>query len=399
MWREVAVTSSVAANVDLPIVWIGDKAGADLASLDLAGKAVAAIIPPLANPPAPNLSLRNWRYSNTAVNQRANALVQAGAAAVILVNGDAPELDAGFDRIAQTRERGSYSIDSVRTSAPVAPPAAAPQNRRPLVPVVWIRRELAPMAQATGARFTASLAIESFVYPSVNIVAKVIGTDPQRRGEYVLFSGHQDHDGVRYPAEAGDSIYNGADDNASVAVAMLAIGRAVASHPMPRSTLFVWHGAEERGLLGSTWHARHPVVPKSSIVAVINGDMIGRNSPDSAALLGVQPPHLNSKELAAAAFRANELTGRFIVDTTWDRASHPEGWYFRSDHLPYAREGIPAIMFSTLLHPDYHTPRDNPDRIDIPKLARMAKWMYATGWLIGNAKERPTLVPGFRLER
>jgi Zn-dependent M28 family amino/carboxypeptidase len=232
----------------------------------------------------------------------------------------------------------------------------------------------------------------------VNIVAKVPGSDRVKKDEIVLFSGHQDHDGVRYDVN-GDSIWNGADDNASVAVALLAIGRAVAKKPMHRTALFVWHGAEERGLLGSRWYSGHPTVEKSKIVAVLNADMIGRNHPDSAALLGVQPPHLNTNALVAAAYRANAMTGKFVVDTSWDNPRHREGWYFRSDHLPYARAGIPAIMFSTLLHPDYHTPRDNPENIDIAKLTRMTKWMYATGWIIGMAPERPDLVPGFRLER
>jgi Zn-dependent M28 family amino/carboxypeptidase len=168
---------------------------------------------------------------------------------------------------------------------------------------------------------------------------------------------------------------------------------------MPRTALFVWHGAEERGLLGSRWFSAHPTVKKENIVAVLNADMIGRNNPDSAALLGVQPPHLNSNALVAAAYAANQMTGKFIIDTSWDNPRHREGWYFRSDHLPYAQANIPAIMFSTLLHPDYHTPRDNPENIDIAKLTRVTKWMYATGWIIGNAAQRPDLVPGFKLER
>lgn len=180
---------------------------------------------------------------------------------------------------------------------------------------------------------------------------------------------------------------------------MLAIGRAFARQPGRRSALFVWHGAEERGLIGSRWYAANPTVPKDSIVAVLNGDMIGRNHPDSAALLGVTPPHRNSRALVDAALDANRRVAGFALDTTWDRPSHPEFWYFRSDHLPYARVGIPAIFFTTLLHPDYHTPRDEAARIDIPKLARMTRWMYATGWTVANAAQRPDLEPGFRLER
>jgi len=143
----------------------------------------------------------------------------------------------------------------------------------------------------------------------------------------------------------------------------------------------------------------HPEVPHSQIVAVLNGDMIGRNSVDSAAILGVQPPHKNSDALAAAALRANAELTHFTIDTSWDRPTHREGWYFRSDHLPYARAGIPAVMFSSLLHPDYHTPRDEPSRINFPKLKKMADWMYATGWIVANAPQRPDVVANFKLER
>jgi Zn-dependent M28 family amino/carboxypeptidase len=243
-----------------------------------------------------------------------------------------------------------------------------------------------------------SLSVDRFVYPSVNIVAVVPGTDPALRNEYVLYSSHQDHDGIRNAID-GDSIWNGADDNATVSVALLAIGRAIKRAPPRRSSLFVWHGAEERGLMGSYWYAVRPTVPRSAITAVLNGDMIGRNHPDSAALLGVQPPHRNSSAFVEMALRANNEVSRFALDNQWDRQDHPEGWYFRSDHLPYACMGIPALFFSTLLHSDYHTPNDEPDRIDIAKLARMTRWMYGTGWIASNAAQRPAVDPGFRLER
>jgi Zn-dependent M28 family amino/carboxypeptidase len=240
--------------------------------------------------------------------------------------------------------------------------------------------------------------LERFETPSVNIVGVVRGTDPVLRNEFVLFSSHQDHDGVRYAID-GDSIWAGADDNGSVSVALLAAARAFVKQPPKRSVLFVYHGAEERGLLGSRYHAAHPTVPLAQIVAVLNGDMIGRNHPDTATLLGVQPPHRNSSDLVAHALRANQLTGRFVLDSLWDRPTHPEGWYFRSDHVPYARLDVPAVMFSTNLHPDYHTPRDKPERINYPKLTRMAQWMYLTGWFVANAPQRPRIDPGFKLER
>jgi Zn-dependent M28 family amino/carboxypeptidase len=197
----------------------------------------------------------------------------------------------------------------------------------------------------------------------------------------------------------GDSICYGADDNGSVNVAMLAVARAFQKKPGKRSIIFVIHGAEEVGLLGSRWFSSHPTVPIENIVAVLNGDMIGRNHPDSAAVLGIQAPHLTSNDLAKMVLEANDEGPKFKLDTLWDRADHPEYWFFRSDHLPYARLAIPSLMYTTLLHADYHTPQDNADSIDYAKLKKMAEWMYRTGWKVANADQRPDRVPGFKLER
>src|SRR3954470_21681392 len=396
LWKDVIVLAPMTAVLEnQPIVWVGSAQGADLAAMDLRGKVVAAEL--IAPPTAANVTPQNQNpLGNAAVNQRRDTLTAHGASAIIFTAG--PQFDDAWLRRVPTGVRGTYQLDSARVGNVPVGGGRGRGNAPRQVPQVWVSREKSALLQAPDAHATISIAVASYAYPSVNIVAKVPGTDRARRDEVVLFSGHQDHDGVRYVVD-GDSIWNGADDNASVAVALLGIGRAVVKRPMPRTALFVWHGAEERGLLGSRWFSAHPTVKKENIVAVLNADMIGRNHPDSAALLGVQPPHLNSKALVAAAYAANQMTGKFIIDTSWDNPRHREGWYFRSDHLPYARANIPAIMFSTLLHPDYHTPRDNPENIDIAKLTRMTKWMYATGWIIGNAPQRPDLVPGFKLER
>jgi hypothetical protein len=385
LWRDVVVTPVVEASLDLPLVFVGQGTDAELQGVDLTGKAVAALLVAPPNPPGRNLSLSAWRYAGAAVRAQSARLLSRGAAAVVLVADSLAESAFGF--YAGTSGRGTYGLDT----------AGVATRPRTQPPVMLVSRSFEALARG-GMRLTLDLRSESFTYPSVNIVARVPGTDAALRDEYVLFSGHQDHDGVRFAID-GDSIWNGADDNATVSVAMLAIGRALVQNRTRRSALFVWHGAEERGLLGSRWHAQWPVVPREKIVAVLNGDMIGRNHPDSAALLGAQPPHMNSSDLVQLALRANELTAKFALDTLWDRPTHPEGWYFRSDHLPYARMNIPALMYSTNLHPDYHTPKDEPDRIDVEKLRRVTQWMYATGWLVGNAAQRPRLEPGFKLER
>jgi Zn-dependent M28 family amino/carboxypeptidase len=240
--------------------------------------------------------------------------------------------------------------------------------------------------------------VEKYAYPSVNIIGKINGTDPTLKAEYVLYSGHQDAHGIRN-AIHNDSTYYGADDNGSVDVAMLANARAFIKHPAKRSILFVIQGAEERGLLGSRYYSSHPTVPIQSIVAVLNGDMIGRNNIDSAAVLGSQVPHQNSADLVKMVMDANKEGPQFKLDTAYDKVTHVEGWYFRSDHLPYARLGIPSIMYTTLLHEDYHTPLDNAENINYPKLKKMADWMYRTGYKVANAPVRPATDKDFKLER
>ena len=384
LWRDVAVVGLSSTDVDAPVAWVASSDEAALASAEVTGRVAAVLLDARDAPPAGD-ALAARRFMNTAVQRIGRTLRDRGAAAVVVVTDAAT--DRLFELAATTSMRGRYALD---TGEPQAIPATTPTL---LVRHAWRDRFAAP-----GARFTARLTVDSFVYPSVNVMGRVRGTDPTLRDEYVLISAHQDHDGVRASIE-GDSIWNGADDNATVAVAALAIARAFAAQPGRRSALFVWHGAEEKGLFGSRWHAERPVVPRESIVAVLNADMIGRNHPDSAALLGVIPPHRNSTALAQMALEANARFAGFALDSTWDRPEHREGWYFRSDHLPYARLNVPALFFTSLLHADYHTPRDGPERIDVAKLTRIAKWMYATGWAVANAAERPRIDPGFRLER
>jgi Zn-dependent M28 family amino/carboxypeptidase len=309
------------------------------------------------------------------------------------------KVDSAFDAMVSMRSRGAYDVDNAvpRSGGPPVRVPPVPALGAGATPAFLVRAATGP-ALRSGPVAELHIRLERFETPSVNIVGMVRGTDRALRDEYVIFSSHQDANGVRATVE-GDSVHAGADDNASVTVSHLAAARAFMRQPGKRSVLFINHGSEERGLLGSRYHVAHPVVPLSQMVAVINGDMIGRNHPDSASVLGAQPPHRNSTAFVTIALRANELVGKFALDSLWDRPTHPEGWYFRSDHVPYARANVPALMYSTNLHDDYHTPRDTPERIDYSKLTRMAKWMYLTGWFVANAAQRPGIDPGFKLER
>ncbi|WP_345952580.1 M28 family peptidase [Mucilaginibacter sp. PAMB04168] len=378
MGNDFWITQPVDAHLDGAVTWLNSMADT---SANLQGKIVAVKIEAPKPLPAAGMSLWEYRYTASAIRQQGMALRRRGVAAVIFVANEITEKGIAF--IGHNYEDGSYQNVGLTTTT-----RTNLSNGR-AVPVILVRSGL-ESAIKQGSNMRADIVMETFLYPSVNVVAKAGGTDANLRNEYVLFSGHHDHDGIGNPV-GQDSIWNGADDNASVTVGMLAIGKAWVAKPGRRSALFVWHGAEERGLLGSRWFAVHPTVKKESIIAVLNGDMIGRNSIDSAALLGSIPPHRNSTALVDMAMQANRQLTKFKIDTSWDDAKHPENWYFRSDHAPYAQAGIPAIFFTSLLHPDYHTPKDEPQFINIPKLAKMTRWMYATGWAVSQTMIKPVL--------
>ena len=373
LWKDAWISSPVEAQLDGTAIWQKDMT--DTTS-SLKGKIIAMNLMPPRQLPAEGMSLWVYRYALSAIRQQAGQLIKQGAAAVILVADSTAQSKIGF--FGHGFEEGSYTIEGMRTPAITN------------APVILLSGEWKEKLEGKDAKLILRLGVDQYDYPSENVVAQVEGTDASLKKEFVLFSGHHDHDGVGVPVD-GDSIWNGADDNASVSVALLAIGRAFAERPAKRSALFVWHGAEERGLLGSRYFVDHPTVKKENIVAVLNGDMIGRNNEGEAALLGSVSPHRNSQQLVDMAMSANDALTKFKVDTAWDEESHPEFWYFRSDHLPYARADIPSIFFTTLLHPDYHTPKDEPDRIDISKLTKMTQWMYATGWDAANTSMRPQL--------
>jgi hypothetical protein len=383
LWEDVLVTQTAPVQISAPVLLLNSINLSDADTTAFKGKAVVI----MASPAGVDLdiSLPERRYPTFLFRKYSPTLLNNGAAAIIFIADTLGE--KSWSAVMPAVTRGLYDIEG-------GPNASA----SPKPPVLWFHNDALAHFKKSGAVLHVQLNVESFEYPSVNVVGMVRGNDPSLRNEYVLYSGHQDHDGVRTPY-GNDSVYNGADDNASACVAMLAIARTFRAEPAKRSVLFVWHGAEERGLLGSKWFSSHPTVPPGSITAVLNADMIGRNHPDTAALLGSTAPHMNSRDLVNMALEANADGPKFVIDSSWDNPQHPEFWYFRSDHLPYARAGIPALFFTSLLHPDYHTPMDEMKSIDMKKLTRMTQWLYRTGAKAANAARRPRSEENFRLER
>jgi Zn-dependent M28 family amino/carboxypeptidase len=193
-----------------------------------------------------------------------------------------------------------------------------------------------------------------------------------------------------------DSVFNGADDDGSGSVSVLEIAEALAKSPErpKRSILFVWHTAEELGLLGSDWFTRHPTVPRDSIVAQLNIDMIGRGKagdlpgagPDYVQLIGSRRL---STELGDLVERVNtEDKHGLAFDYAWDANGHPENSYCRSDHYMYARFGIPITFFTTGGHRDYHQLTDEVQYIDFDKMARVASLVEDVALHVANLDHR-----------
>jgi hypothetical protein len=274
-----------------------------------------------------------------------------------------------------------------------------------------------------------------------NVVGILRGSDPNVRDQYVAIGAHTDHVGttarpldhdsvwafnhivrpmgaespMRQPTaeEAAtirrlrasfqtirparlDSVFNGADDDGSGSIAMLEIAEAFANADRPpgRSILFVWHTAEEKGLFGARWYTDNATVPRDSIVAQLNLDMVGRGSEDD--IEGGGPGYLQligsrrlSTELGDLVEEVNAAGGfGFEFDYQYDADGHPQNYYCRSDHWMYARYGIPVVFFSTGSHQDYHQLTDESRYIDYEKLRDVSKLVYAIAQRIAKLDHR-----------
>ena len=233
-----------------------------------------------------------------------------------------------------------------------------------------------------------------------NTIGILEGSDPTLKNEYIVYSAHMDHDGVRTPrAGATDSIWNGADDDASGTVGIVELAEAFAQQGArpKRSIIFMTVSGEEKGLWGSRWFSDHPTVPVTSMVANLNLDMIGRNSgkskgdvkqwSDTIVVIGKE-----HSDLGATLNRVNAAHPELhmnAIDDIWPE----ENFYRRSDHYNFARKGVPILFFFNGTHEDYHEPSDTPDKIDAEKESRILKLLYFLGQDIGNAVDRPQWKP------
>ena len=282
--------------------------------------------------------------------------------------------------------------------------------------------------------------------PARNVVAVLRGRDPALAGQYVAIGAHSDHLGVARrvvdhdsvraynrvmrpwgaesprgtptaeqaariralldslravrPGPRPDSIANGADDDASGTAAVLEIAQALASladDARPRrSVLLVWHTGEELGLLGARWFTEHPTVPRDSIVAMLNLDLVGRS--DARVLAAGTPARyvqlIGSRRRSTALGDLIEAVNReaghdLYLDYQFDAPGHPVQYWCRSDHFMYARHGIPVTFFSTGGHQDYHQVTDEAQYLDYPHMTRVVRFVRDVALRLANGDVRP----------
>ena len=275
-------------------------------------------------------------------------MARRGALGTIIVHETAPA-SYGWNTVKNSNTNVMYDIVRKKPSEAHAPMEA------------WIQRDLAvdlfkrggldfealkkqaqtrdfKPAELKGVTLSANYAVDAQVIVSKNVAARVVGA--KAPNETVINSGHWDHLGVGLPDAKGDKIYNGAVDNGTGIAALLELARAYGKAPAPaRSVVFLAVTAEEKGLLGSEYYAANPLYPLATTVGVINMDAL---SPDGVA-----------RNFTISGSAKLDLLDQLVAKAKqWNLVYAPDpkpeaGHFFRSDHFPFAKRGVPAISYGS----------------------------------------------------
>ncbi len=248
----------------------------------------------------------------------------------------------------------------------------------------WMNFNLRRYARNTGAldnpiselTVSSSFRIEKSVEYDENVIGFIEGSD--LKDEYIIICGHYDHLGKR-----GENIYYGADDNASGTAGVMELARMFADAKkngadFNRSIVFIAFGAEETGLNGSSYYVSNPVFPLEQTLLVINMDMIGRSdvSADRRGHVYTRPIGGDKREI-----RQHFRTAGGQIDNL--RLLYSQSplnnlmWRFGSDHYPFVRRDVPAVVVTTGTHPDYHLPADTPEKINYRNMVNILKTVFA----------------------
>ena len=415
---------------DTPVVFGGVMGEAGLLPADqVAGKLVVLTVP----------------LSQAAVQQavEGDIDVPAGAAGIVLV---VPQQAAGV--FGYVLRPGVY-VDDPAFGGPRLFVGAGAISKLFTSPT----SELKAGTVGTSVNVKAILDVTPSPFPARNVVAILPGSDPKLKNQYVAVGAHSDHVGLsrravdhdsvlvfnrivrpggaenddqmgnaeqftQINAELAelrktsptrrDSIFNGADDDGSGSVAVQEIAELLSTMKVKpkRSTLFVWHVGEEKGLWGSKFFTAHATVSRDSIVAQLNIDMVGRGSatdltgtskdgqdlrggPDYLQLVGSRRLSTELGDLVESVNKSKKHN--LVFDYGMDANDHPMNIYCRSDHYEYAKWGVPVTFFTTGGHSAYHQLTDEPQYIDYPHMERVAKLIADVALDLGNRAGRPVV--------
>ena len=295
-------------------------------------------------------------------------------------------------RVAQIANKGAAAILVRVADDSILPEAAARLREKPLIfpaqfltscPVIMIGAD----ADMTGDIHVEAPARETVLTPVRNVIGVLRGSDPELAKEAIIISAHLDHIGRLQGDRGGDTINNGADDNATgvTAVVSLADAYSALKQRPKRSVIFMTFWGEEEGLLGSKYYAENPLWPLEKTVANINFEMLGRpeeNAEGKAWGTGWTRSNLGD-QMAAGAARADV--------TIFYREDVSEMLYTRSDNYAFVQKGVIAHSFSAgSLHSDYHQPTDEVSRLNLPHMTRIIQGLFAGSLPIADGELTPS---------
>ena len=231
---------------------------------------------------------------------------------------------------------------------------------------------------------------------SQNVIGVVKGTDPKLKNEYIIYSAHYDHVGIGSADKTGDTIYNGARDNAVGTTTVLSMAENLAKYPTKRSALFNLFTGEEKGLLGSSYYVDNPVIPLNQMVYCFNSDNGGYNDTSLATIIGL--------DRTTASQNIKDAATTFGL-TAIDDPAPEQGLFDRSDNVHFAKKGIPAPTFSmgfTSFDGEvtkyYHQPGDEAHTLDYDYLLKFFQAYVLSGRNIANDPQTPFWTTGDKYE-
>jgi hypothetical protein len=327
-----------------------------------------------------------------AVLKKIKAARKAGARALLCISDEAP---------------GEMKLNKYLTAERMSVPTDQPTSQE--MPVFYISKEMAskligmdietvkkkisekrkPKNVVASIRLSIDIHRDEKGISGENVIGILEGS--KKKDAYIFITAHYDHLGI-----INGEVYNGADDDGSGTVSVMALARAFCKardegKGPERSIVFMTVSGEEKGLLGSGWYVEHPTIPLNQIVCDLNIDMIGRID-EKHALNPAYVYIIGSDKLSSSLHKINEeansIYTRLVLDYTYNDPKDPNRFYYRSDHYNFAKNRIPVIFYFNGTHADYHQETDEVSKIDFGLMEKRADLVFFTAWELSNRTER-----------